>query len=223
MRDEAVRVQLEPAAHAIELQHGRDAIRFFEANVLDVLQNRLALRERTQRRQNRQHVRDVAAIDAHAAQLDAVVFHPDGARVRIVRHRKAHLAHDVQERALGMVRKLTGQLLQASEEHVGGMDRRDREPERGRADVGRKLDVVGRACCPGSTSNRRQSGATRTCRSNARIISTVRCDVRPFVQLAFDLDDRSLFRERREQQEARRSIATAFRESRSCRRAAFQG
>ncbi len=140
MRDEPVVVQLEAAAHAIELQHRGDAIRLLEADVLDVFQNRFTARERAERREDRQHVGNVAAVDAQAAQFDAVVLHAHGVRVRVVRHRQAHLAHDVQERAFGMIRQLAREFLQAAEEHVGRMDRRDGEPKRGGADVGRKLD-----------------------------------------------------------------------------------
>ncbi len=61
---------------------------------------------------------------------------------------------------------------------------------------------AGRAICPGSISNRRKSGAMRTCRSNSRIISAVSAMYGRSFELALDLDDRSLARERREQQQA---------------------
>ena len=73
--DEPIVVNFHVAPHAIELQHRGDAIGLFQAYVSDVLEHRFAARERAESRENRQHVGNVAAVDAQALQFDAVVFH----------------------------------------------------------------------------------------------------------------------------------------------------
>ncbi len=73
--DETIVVQFEVSAHAVELQHRGDAVRLLETHVSNILQHGLALCESAERRKNRQHIGDVPAVDAHAAQLDSFVLH----------------------------------------------------------------------------------------------------------------------------------------------------
>ncbi len=200
--DEPVVVQLEISAHEIELQHRGDAIGFLEPDVRDVLQDGLPLCKGAEGRENRKHVGNVAAIDAHTAKLDAVVLHAYGLLVRIVAHRQAHLGNDLHERALGMVGQLSGELVQAAKEHVRRMDRGDGEAERGRADVGRKLD--GRRPCLLSRFDLEPAPIRRHAHlqvEGAHHRDGER-DVRALVELAFDFDDGRLRRKRREQQQA---------------------
>ncbi len=140
VRDEPVVVQLQVAAHAIELQHRGDAVGFFETHVGNIFQYGFTFCERTQRRQDGQHVWNVAAVDSNSAQLDTGVPYADGVRLRVIRHWESHLPKDLHKRTLGMVRKFSRQRLQTAEEHVRGMKGRRGEPKRGRADVGRKLE-----------------------------------------------------------------------------------
>ena len=108
VRDEPIFVQLQVAAHAIELQHCGDAVGLFETHVCDIFQYGFTFCERAQRRQDGQHVWNVAAIDSNPAQLDAGVPYADGMRLRVIRHRESHLPKDLHKCALGMVRKFAG-------------------------------------------------------------------------------------------------------------------
>ena len=141
VRDEPIVVQLHVAAHAIELQHCGDAVGFFQTHVRDIFQYGFTLRERAQRRQDGQHVGDVAAVDANCR----------AARCRrAARGRACACAsyaigspisrNDLHKCAFGMVRKLSRKRSQAAKEHVRGMKRRRGEAERRRTDVGWKLE-----------------------------------------------------------------------------------
>ncbi len=202
MGDEPVRVELQPPAHPIELEHRRNAIGFFQAHVLDVPKHGFAARERAERRKDRQHVGDVAAIHVDAAQLHAVVLHANRVSVGIVRHRETHLAHDLQERALGVIGELAGQLLQPAKQHVGGVDRGNGQPERGGADVRRKLDRRRAGALTGLDFEPAVVGRDVHVQIEGAHHLDREPDIGALVEFAFDLDDRALLRERREQQQA---------------------
>ncbi len=139
--DERVPDELDVAAHPVELQHGDDAVGLLEADVLDVLEHGPAGREGPERREDRQHVGHRPAVDAHAAQLDAVVAHAHPAGLLVELHRQAHLGEHVEDVRLGMVDLGAERRAHPPEEDVGGMQRAGGEPERRRADVRRQDDL----------------------------------------------------------------------------------
>ena len=200
--DERVVDELDVTAHPVELQHGDDAVGLLQADVLDVLEHGPAGREGPERREDRQHVGHRPAVDAHAAQLDAVVPHPHPACLRVELHRQAHLGEHVEDVRLGVVDLRAERRAHPPEEDVGRVQRAGGEAERRRADVRRQDDLRRRRLLAGLDLEAAPVVGDPDLEPEVAHHPHGQLDVGLLVEDAVDLDDGRPRGERRQQEQA---------------------
>ena len=222
--DERVADELDVAAHPVELQHGDDAVGLLQPDVLDVLEHGPAGREGPERREDRQHVGHRPAVDAHAAQLDAVVAHPHPAGLRVELHRQAHLGEHVEEVRLGMVDlACRASCASRGRGRRTGCSAAGGEAERRRADVRRQDDLRRLRLLAGLDLEPAPVVGDPDLEPEVAHHPHGQLDVGLLVEDAVDLDDGRPRGERAPAGAGRRSTATASRRSARARRVGRDG
>lgn len=215
---EPVRVLFQVPAHPVELEHRRNPVGFLEPDVGHVVQHAGAVGERGQHGQHGQHVGNARAVHLHRGQPDPVVPYPYWPAWALARHRQAHGADGVDQVGLGMVGLGRRQRGQPAERDVGGVQRGDGQPERGRADVRRQRDRGRPGLLAGLDLEPAPVVADLDAQAELGHHPDGQVDVGALVEVTLDRDHAAAGGERGEQAAARRSTATACPRSRRGRR-----
>ncbi len=190
--------QRQSGSHGVQLRHGGGPVGLLQAGVRDVLEDGLAVGEGRQRREDRQHVGHVPAVDRGSPQPHAVVAHAQSA-AGLDLHRDAHVPGHAQEVGLGVVGRSAVQRGDAAQQDVGRVERGGGDGEGRGADVRRQGDVPRPSALSGLDGEAPPVLRHLHPQPELPHHRHGEFEVGALVQLALDLDDRRPLGERRQQ------------------------